>query len=378
MPKKTAKHAPTTRKLAPVAPLLADLRQLIVTAREQVARTVDAGLVTLYWHVGRRIHQDILQQKRAEYGAEMVATVSRQLEAEFGRGFSARSLHRMVRFAETFPDEAIVSALRTQLGWTHFKAIIAFDDPLKRDFYAEMCRIENWSTRTLQQKINGMLYERTALSKKPDQLIAQELKALRETDKMTPDLVFRDPYILDFLGLKDTFAEKDVESAILREIESVVLELGIGFAFLERQKRMQIDSRDYYLDLLFYHRKLKRLVAIDLKLGDFEAADKGQMELYLNWLKHHAMEPDEKPPLGMILCAGKSDEHVELLELAKSGIHVASYWTEMLPKKDLERKLHDAVLKARSRLRHSETEATPSLKVMPPKRAKTSSSKPTR
>ena len=298
--------------------------------------------------------------------------MGRQLEAEFGRGWNPKTLRHMVRFAEAFPDFQIVSAVMRHLSWTHFLAVIYLDTPLKRDFYAEMCRIENWSTRTLQQKINGMLYERTALSKKPDQLIRQELKALRDTDKMTPDLVFRDPYILDFLGLKDTYAEKDVEAAILREIESFILELGIGFAFLERQKRMQIDARDYYLDLLFYHRKLKRLVAIDLKLGDFEAADKGQMELYLSWLKRYAMEPDEEPPLGMILCAGKSDEHVELLELAKSGIHVASYWTELLPKKQLEQKLHDAVMKARTRLRSPEPT---SAKVLPTKQAKTTRSK---
>ena len=177
-----------------------------------------------------------------------------------------------------------------------------------------------------------------------------ELKQLREEDKLTPDLVFRDPYLLDFLGLKDTYAEKDVEAAILREMEAFILELGVGFAFVARQKRMQIDDRDYYLDLLFYHRKLRRLVAIDLKIGDFEAADKGQMELYLNWLKRYECEPDEAAPIGMILCAGKSAEHVELLELEKSGIHVATYWTKVLPKKQLERKLHQAVLLARARL----------------------------
>ena len=375
MAKRLSSTNPAPKKSAPAMPLIADLRALILSAREQVARAVDLGLVTLYWHVGRRIHEDILQQKRAEYGAEIVSAVGRQLEAEFGRGFSGKSLRHMVRFAEVFEDEQIVSALRRQLGWTHIKSVIYLDDPLKRDFYAEMCRIENWSTRTLQQKINGMLFERTALSKKPDQLIRQELKALRETDKVTPDLVFRDPYILDFLGLKDTYAEKDIEAAILREIESFILELGIGFAFLERQKRMQIDARDYYLDLLFYHRKLKRLVAIDLKLGDFEAADKGQMELYLNWLKRHAAEAGEEPPLGMILCAGKSDEHVELLEVAKSGIHVASYWTDALPKREIERKLHDAVVKARSRIRIEESPATP---MLPRKRAKSGKHNPTR
>jgi predicted nuclease of restriction endonuclease-like (RecB) superfamily len=271
--------------------------------------------------VGRRIRQDILKEKRADYGGQIVASLSRQLEAEFGRGFSRRNLFNMVRFAEVFPDFEIVTALRTQLGWTHFRQVIPIDDPLKRHFYAEMCRIERWSTRTLEKKIGSMLYERTALSRKPAKLAELELQQLRDEDKLTPDLVFRDPYILDFLGLKDTYAERDLEAAILREMEAFILELGVGFCFVARQQRMQVDDRDYYLDLLFYHRKLRRLIAIDLKLGKFEAADKGQMELYLGWLKRHACEPDEAEPLGMILCAGKSEEHIALLELQQSGIH---------------------------------------------------------
>jgi len=350
-----ARKPPSRRTLAaktktPANVLGADIRELILGAREAVAQTVNAGLTTLYWQIGTRIRQDVLKEKRAEYGAEIVSALGRQLGAEFGRGFGERNLFRMVRFAEVFPDFKIVSALRTQLGWTHFRQIIAMDDPLKRDFYAEMCRIERWSTRTLAKKIQSMLFERTALSRKPDKLIRQELEALRAEDKLTPELVFRDPYILDFLGLKDTYAEKDIESAILREVESFILELGTGFAFVERQKRMQIDDRDYYLDLLFYHRKLRRLVAIELKMGDFEAGDKGQMELYLGWLKRYECEPGEAEPLGLILCAGKSEQHVELLELAKSGIHVAAYWTKLLPKKELERKLHEAVHRARARM----------------------------
>src|SRR5713101_1181334 len=224
---------------------MADGRELILQAREGVARAVDSGLTTLYWHVGRRVRQDILKEKRAEYGAE------------------------------------IVSALRRQLAWTHFKRLIYVDDSLKRDFYAEMCRIERWSTRTLEKKIGSMLFERTALSRKPAKLMEMELKQLREEDKLTPDMIFRDPYLLDFLGLKDIYAEKDVESAILREMESFILELGVGFAFLERQKRITVDEEDYYLDLLFYHRHLRRLVAIELKLEEFKPGDKGQMELYL-------------------------------------------------------------------------------------------------
>lgn len=350
MPKKLALTKAAAKPARGVAPLLAEVRGLILSAREQVARAVDSGLVALYWHIGRRVHQDILQEKRAEYGGEIVSALGRQLQTEFGRGFSEKSLRHMVRFAEVFPDEQIVSALRRQLGWTHFKSIIYLDDELKRDFYAEMCRIERWSTRTLEKKIGGMLYERTALSKKPDQLIRQELAALREEDKLTPDLVFRDPYVLDFLGLKDTYAEKDLEAAILREIEAFVLELGVGFAFLERQKRITVDGEDHYLDLLFYHRHLRRLVAIDLKLEAFKPADKGQMEFYLRWLDRHERQPGEEAPIGLILCAGQRRETVELLDLEKSGIRVSSYWTDLMPKGQLQKKLHEAVLSARARM----------------------------
>lgn len=330
--------------------LVNDLRTLILEARSKVALTVNAELTLLYWQIGRRIRQDILKKRRAAYGQEIVAALGRQLETEFGRGFSEKNLHRMVQFAAVFPDEKIVAALRRELGWTHFKQLIPIDDPLKREFYAEMCRMERWSTRTLNRKIQSMLFERTALSKKPDTLIAQELKALREEDKLTPDLVFRDPYLLDFLGLRDTYAEKDLEAAILREMESFILELGVGFAFLDRQKRIIVDGDDYYLDLLFYHRRLRRLVAIELKLGDFKPADKGQMELYLRWLDKYERREEEDAPIGLILCAGKKEETVRLLDMEGSGIRVASYWTEALPKAELERKLHEAVVLARQRL----------------------------
>ena len=337
------------RSITPKA-LLKDLRELIATARQDVARQVNSALVLLYWRVGKRIHQDILKEERAEYGEQIVSAVSRELAAEFGQGLSEKNLWHMIRFVEVFPNEEIVSALRRQLSWTHFKQIIYLDDPLKRDFYAEMCRIERWSTRTLEKKMGGMLFERTALSKKPEKLIREELDTLRAEDKLTPDLVFRDPYFLDFLGLKDRYLEKDIEDAIMREMENFILELGIGFTFVARQKRIQVDNDDYYLDLLFYHRGLKRLVAIDLKLGDFKPADKGQMELYLRWLAKYEQKPDEEAPIGLILCAGKKKETVELLELEKSGIRVASYWTKVLPRELLQKKLHEAILHARNRL----------------------------
>jgi predicted nuclease of restriction endonuclease-like (RecB) superfamily len=351
--KPTGKTKPATAIKTPQPPdkpLLTDLRQMIMQARESVARAIDSGLTMLYWNVGLRIRQDILKEKRASYGEEIVSALGRQLEVEFGRGFGRRNLFRMIRFAEVYPDIEIVSALRTQLGWTHFRQLIALDDPLKRDFYAEMCRIERWNTRTLDKKIQSMLFERTALSRKPEQLAEMELKALRDEDRLTPDLVFRDPYLLDFLGLKDTYSEKDLEAAILREMEAFILELGVGFAFLERQKRITVDGIDHYLDLLFYHRNLRRLVAIELKLGDFKPGHKGQMELYLGWLNRYERKTDEESPIGLILCAGKRHETVELLDLDRSDIHVASYWTEALPKAELERKLHEAVLLARARL----------------------------
>ena len=272
------------------------------------------------------------------------------MEMEFGRGFSEKNLHRMVQFAEVFPDWKIVVSLLRQLSWTHFLRLIPLDDPLKRDFYGEMCRLERWSVRTLEHKINHFLYERTAVAKKPAEFIERDIKALREQDRLTPDMVFKDPYFLDFLGLTDRHIEKDVEDAILREMESFILELGAGFTFVARQKRIQVDDADYYMDLLFYNRKLRRLVVIDLKLGKFKAEYKGQMELYLRWLEKYEVQPGEEPPVGLILCAGKSEEQIELLRLSEGGIRVAAYLTELPPKKLLEKRLHEAVRRARVRL----------------------------
>jgi predicted nuclease of restriction endonuclease-like (RecB) superfamily len=252
--------------------------------------------------------------------------------------------------ATAFPDPEIVATLSRQLGWSHFVDLIPIKDPLKRELYAEMCRIERWSVRALRQKIDGMLFERTALSKKPEALIRKELSALREKGELTPALVFRDPYMLDFLELADTYSEKDLESAILREIERFLLELGAGFAFIERQKRITLDGDDYYLDLLFFHRRMQRLVAFELKIGDFKPADAGQMELYLRWLDRHERQPSEQTPLGIILCAGKKRETVEYLNLDARGIHVAEYLTELPPREVLEDRLHRAIEAARNRL----------------------------
>lgn len=329
--------------------LIRDIRVLISEARTGLATTVNSALTMLYWRIGRRIHIEVLQGGRAGYGEQIVASLARQLEFDHGRGFSTKNLRHMLRFGEVFNDETIVYALSRQLSWTHLRSLIYIDDPLKREFYLEMCCSEGWSTRTLQGRLDSMLFERTALSRKPDELLMSELATLRE-EVLSPNLVLKDPYILDFLGLCDRYLEKDLEDAILRELENFLLELGAGFSFVARQKRLQIDNNDFYIDLLFYNRRLKRLIAIELKLGEFKAAHKGQMELYLRWLAKNEQEPGEAPPLGIILCTGKNHEQIELLELDQSGIHVAEYLTGLPSRQLLEQKLHEAVALSKARL----------------------------
>lgn len=330
--------------------LFSEIRQLIEEARQTVAVAVNSATTILYWNIGRRVNNEILENKRAEYGKEVVKTLSQELTQEFGKGWSEQHLRHCLRFAETFPDKEILYALSRQLSWTHFRTVIYLDDELKREFYIQMTRIENWNTRTLNEKIDSMLFERTAISKKPEELIKKELKELSEENKLSPDLVFRDPYFLNFLGLEDNYSEKSLEDAILRELEKFILELGQGFTFVERQKRMLIDGDSFKLDLLFYHRKLKRLVAIDLKLDRFKAQYKGQMELYLRYLEKFETEKGEDSPIGLIHCAEGSKEQIELLQLEESGIGVAEYLVELPPKELLQKKLHKVIELERKRL----------------------------
>lgn len=330
--------------------LLGDIRSLIESAHRQVAQFVNAAMVVTYWSVGDRIRREVLRQERAEYGKRLVAQLSAELTLHYGSGFSRTNLFNMLRFAEVFPDLEIVQTLSGQLSWSHVNQLIYIADPLAREFYARLCVTERWSARTLRKKIQGMLFERTAISRKPESVVVKELQALRDEDRMSADLVFRDHYVLDFLGLKDAYGERDLEEAILREMESFIRELGTDFTFVERQRRMMIDGVDYRLDLLFFHRRLRRLIAIDLKLGRFHAGDKGQMELYLRWLEKHDRREGEESPLGLILCAGKSEEHVELLQLDKSSIRVAEYMTELPPREVLGQKLHAAITTARRRI----------------------------
>ncbi|MDD2806234.1 MAG: PDDEXK nuclease domain-containing protein [Elusimicrobiales bacterium] len=335
---------------APAVPnaagVFADLRGLIHAARQRVAVAANAAQTLLYWHIGRRLLKENLQDGRGAYGKKILATVSRELSEEFGNGYSYSQLVRMVRFADTFPNKAIVVTLLQQLGWSHFLALLPLKDPLARDFYAELCRLERWDVRTLRKKIGGMLYQRTALSKHPRKVITAELGGLR-AGRVTPDTVFRDPYFLDFLGLKGAYSERDLESAILREMEAFLLEMGAGFSFVARQKRMSVGRDDFHLDLLFYHRHLRRLVAIELKLESFQPAHVGQMEFYLRWLDRHERAPGEDAPIGLILCASADVEQVELCQLKDKPVRVSEYFTELPPVELLRARLHAAIAHAR-------------------------------
>ncbi|MFT3818252.1 MAG: PDDEXK nuclease domain-containing protein [Rubrivivax sp.] len=292
---------------------------------------------------------ELLQEERAPYGQEILYALSRELTQAYGRGFTDRNLWHMKRFAEAFPDEKIVYALSAVLSWTHFRQLIYLDRPLQREFYAEMCRIERWSTRTLEKKIGGMLYERTAISKKPEVAAEMEIAKLRKQDQINADLVFRDPYLLDFLGLQGAYSERDMEAAILADIERFLLEMGDGFCFVARQKRLIIGPDDFYIDLLLFHRKLRRLVAVELKLERFQAAHKGQMELYLRWLDRHDRQPGEEEPIGLILCASVNREEVEVLQLDGSSVRVAEYLTALPEREALRARLHHAIELARER-----------------------------
>ncbi|MDA0745592.1 MAG: PDDEXK nuclease domain-containing protein [bacterium] len=320
--------------------LLKDLKTLIEQGQNQAVAAVNSAITVTYWHVGKRINEEVLQGERAEYGKQVVMSLSEKLVALYGKSFEARNLRRMMQFAEVFPDFEIVSPLVSQLSWTHFTILMTLPSPEARMFYAKHAIEGKWSKRELQNQMERKAFERAE--------IADTKLALAEANDLGGN--FKDPYFLDFLGLKEGYLENELENALLKELELFILELGKGFAFVERQKRMIIDGEDFYLDLLFFHRKLKRLVAIELKIDRFKAGFKGQMELYLNWLDKYECQEGEEAPIGLILCADAGTEQVELLNMQKDNIMVAEYWTNLPPKKLLEEKLHNALIEVRKRL----------------------------
>jgi predicted nuclease of restriction endonuclease-like (RecB) superfamily len=319
--------------------IVQEISALIEESKQQVVRTANSTLTLLFWHVGKRINEEVLKNERAQYGKQIVATVSAQIELKYGRNFNEKNVRRMMKFANEFSDFEILPPLAAKLSWSHFIELFPLKSMEPKIYYAQNAIENNWGKRELRNQIERKAFERN------------EIANIQFSERQ-PSLLntFKDPYLLDFLDLKNSYLENDLEKAILRELESFVLELGNGFAFMERQKRMIIDGYDFYLDLLFYNRTLKRLVAIELKLGKFEPGHKGQMELYLKWLNKYEKQEGENEPIGLILCAESNKEQAELLEMHKDGIMVAEYWTVMPPKIELEAKLHQLLIEAKERI----------------------------
>lgn len=330
--------------------LFSDVCRIIDGTRDRIATHLNTELCLTNWYIGHRIKEDVLYNQRAEYGKQVVKNLAKLLTGRYGSGWKYEKLKQCIRVAYAFSEEEIRYALRTQLTWTHLRSLTGVKEPLARRFYVEMCRIEHWDTRTLDEKIDGQLFERTAISRKPEEVIKRELEQVKTTNQLLPDLVFRSSYFLDMLGLPDAFSEKDLEDAILSQIQSFIKELGSDFAFLDRQKRITVDAVDYYIDLLFFHRGLRRMVAIDLKLGKFKPEYEGQMLLYLRYLNKNERREGEESPIGLILCSEGNTEHIEYLMLEEdSPIKVAQYYTKLPDKKLLSEKLQRAIAIAKER-----------------------------
>jgi predicted nuclease of restriction endonuclease-like (RecB) superfamily len=334
---------PNIKKEKNISILYNNIKTIIDTSKQEAVVEVNKTMILSYWEIGEHIKTEILKDERAVYGQEVVKQMSEKLTLEYGRGYSKASLLRMIKVYVNFSDKQIVATLSRQLSWSHFVELIKIKDELQREFYIAMCSTERWNVRTLRERMNSMLFERTAISKKPEETIRKDLQLLTQNNKMSTELFLKDPCLLDFLELQDTFSERDLESAILKELEKFILEFGSDFAFLSRQQRIQIGNNDYVMDLLFYHRKLKRLVLIELKLGEFVPQYKGQVELYLKWLSKYEKQEDEQEPIAIILCASKDSEVVELMDLESDNIHVSEYWLKLPPKDVLEHKLHRAI-----------------------------------
>lgn len=328
-------------------PLVERVSELIDRTRTRVATQANAALTQMYWHIGRMIDTEVLNENRAGYDREIVASLSRQLGARFGRGFDRANLYRMIQFSQVFPDPEIVASLGQQLSWTHFKALLPVR-PEARSFYITQATTARLSVRALRDLIGRQGYERNEIA-----------NAQTPGGTVVPSDTFRDPYLLDFLGLPSAYAERDLEDAIARDVETFLLEVGNGWTFVARQKRMTIDDDDFFLDLLFFSRPLHRLIAVELKIGKFRPAFEGQMKLYLKWLDRYERREGEEAPLGLILCTETSREQVELLEMDKDGIVVAEYWTTLPPRAELEARIRAIYRDAQERLARRRINAPP-------------------
>jgi predicted nuclease of restriction endonuclease-like (RecB) superfamily len=328
---------------------------LVEQSRSKAAVFLNAETTWLYWSIGYYISTEIKQKGQISYGKQILVTLSQQLTDRLGKGFTYSALTRMIKVAEGF-DQQNLATLSQQLSWSHLIELAGVEDVSKRQFYAQLAVHHQWNVRTLRKEVDAMLFERSALATKPETEISKTLTELETRKELSPELVFKNTYVLDFLNLPAFYSEKELENALVSNIEKFILELGKGFAFVERQKRISVDAVDYHLDLLFYHRKLKRLVAIDLKIGKFKPEHKAQMELYLRWLEKNDMQEGEYKPIGLLLCSEGNTEHIELLMLDEKDIKVAQYLTELPSKAWFADKLHRALEIAKSQTRLTDEE----------------------
>jgi len=325
-----------------MAGLLDVFSTIIENRKARAGAYVSSEIALMYWDIGQCVNSFVLEHKRAEYGKRIVATLSQQLVERYGNSFEPSNLRRMMQFAEVYPDVAFVATLSRQLSWSHFKELIPLKNDEARLYYANDVAERHYGVRELRRQIARKAYERSEIAN-------TELSE----QSAVPFNVFKDPYLLDVLGFKENYLEADLEKAILTELEAFILEFGNGFTFVERQKRMDIDDDEIVLDLLFYNRVITRLVAVELKLGRFKAEYKGQMELYLKWLDMYERKPNEKPPIGIILCATANRRTVEMLEMDRAGIAVAEYWTTLPPKPVFEEKIRSILAEAQERIARS-------------------------
>ena len=344
MAEKTKNIIVQTDKRIDEAALFDRVSAIIENRKTRVQIQANQETVLMFWDIGKHIGSILLGGERAGYGKRIVVTLAQQLQKKYGSSFEYSNVTRMIKFAARFPDIQIVVPLAQQLSWSHFIALL----PLKNDeafmFYANDAAVRRLSKRELREQISRKAYER------------REIANSQLTEVSTvPFNMFKDPYLLDILGLKDNYLEADLEKAILADLEAFILEFGHGFTFAGRQKRMTMDGKDYTLDLLFFHRTLKRLVAVELKLGEFKPAYMGQMRFYLKWLDRYERQEGENTPIGLILCTEASRDQIELMELDKEGIAVAEYWVAMPPKAEFERKIKEILIQAQERLTRRKT-----------------------
>jgi predicted nuclease of restriction endonuclease-like (RecB) superfamily len=343
------------------AEVLSEISHILESARHASARTVNAIMTLTYWEIGRRIVAfEQAGTKRAAYGKELLKRLAVDLTERFGRGFSERNLLNMRRFFEEWKIPQTLSAKSSSpilalisqapsaelpqaifpLPWSHYVRLLSVRNQSARDFYEAEAMRGGWSIRQLERQINSQFYQRTALSKNKASMLAKGQNPTR-ADLLTPDDEIKDPYVLEFLDLKDEYSETDLEEALIHKLEEFLLELGGDFAFVGRQRRLRIDDEWYRIDLLFFHRKLRCLVVIDLKIGPFTHADAEQMHVYLNYAREHWSLPDENPPVGLILCASKGSMLAKYaLEGLPNKVLAAEYRTTLPDERTIAAELH--------------------------------------